>query len=75
MHKFSLINVSERKEGLVSGVWLQDFNGDKEGAFKLAKNTEEANGNRIGVAIVERLGGGSPNYNYLTNVKEMIYND
>lgn len=24
MNKFSLINVAERKDGLVSGVWLQD---------------------------------------------------
>lgn len=72
MKKFSLVNVSERKGELVSGVWIQDFTGSKEGAFRLAKDTEKANGNRIEIAVVERLGGSTPNYNYLTNIREIV---
>lgn len=71
MNKYSLINVSERKNGLVSGVWIQDFTGTKEGVLQMAKNTEKANGNRIDVAVVNCVGGSAPVYDYLTNIKEI----
>jgi hypothetical protein len=72
MNKFSLINVSERKGLIVSGVWMQDFTGSKEEAFKRAESTKKANGNRIDVAVVERVGGSTPNYNYLTNIRVVM---
>jgi hypothetical protein len=72
MNKFSLINVSERKNGCVSGNWIQDVTGTIEDAFKKAKGTEKANGNRINVAVVERINSSTPNYDYLTNIKEII---
>lgn len=72
MKKFSLVNISKRENGMVSGVWIQDFTGSKEEVFKLARNTERANGNRIEIAVVERIGGSSPNYDYLTNIKEIV---
>lgn len=71
MNKFSLINVSERKNGLVSGNWIQDFTGTKEEAFQRAKDTEKANSYRISVAVVEKVGGSTPSYDYLTNLKEI----
>lgn len=74
MSKFSLINVSKRFNGLVSGVWLQDATGTKDEAFKRARDTEKANGNRIEVAVIEKMGGSTPNYSYLTNVKEVVSN-
>jgi hypothetical protein len=72
MSKYSLLNVSERGNGLVSGVWLQDFTGTKDEAFKHARGTEKANGNRIEVAVVERIEGSTASYNYLTDVKEVV---
>lgn len=74
MNKFSLINVSERKGGLVSGNWIQDVTASKEEAFKRARDTEKANGNRIEVAVVERIGGSTPNYDYMTNIREVVSN-
>ncbi|MGC6586619.1 hypothetical protein ACPV3A_16830 [Paenibacillus sp. Dod16] len=74
MNKFSLINVSERKNGMVSGNWIQDITATKDEAFKRARDTEKANGNRIEVAVVEILGSKAPNYDYLTNIKEVVSN-
>ena len=36
--KFSLINVSEEKDGSVSGNWIQDFTGTLEEAIEWAKD-------------------------------------
>ncbi|MEC4565367.1 hypothetical protein L8C07_05370 [Paenibacillus sp. CMAA1739] len=74
MNKFSLVNVAERKNGRVSGVWLQDVTGTKNEAFKCARDTEKANGNRIEVAVVKRIEGSTPNYDYLTSIKEVVSN-
>lgn len=72
MNKFSLINVSERKNGLVSGNWIQDVTGTKKEAFIKAKYTEKANSNKIEVAVVARIIGSTPDYDYLTNIKEIV---
>ncbi|WP_145142181.1 hypothetical protein [Paenibacillus sp. Y412MC10] len=74
MNKFSLINVSERKNGVVSGNWIQDITGTKDEAFKRARDTEKANGNRIEVAVVEGLSCNAPIYDYLINIKEVVSN-
>lgn len=72
MKKFSLINVSERNNGKASGNWIQDVTGTKEEAFKRARATEKANSNRINVAVVERVNSSTPDYEYVSNVKEII---
>jgi len=61
--RFSLINVSEEKDGLVDGVWIQDFHGSLENAILFSEETEKVNGNRIKVAVVEWLGFYTPDYN------------
>ncbi|MCK2000763.1 hypothetical protein MZM54_05085 [[Brevibacterium] frigoritolerans] len=69
--KFSLIQIYKEKNGLVEGVWLQDYTGELDMAVKKANETEIANGNRIKVAVVEKITGSSPNYCLLTNLKQL----
>ena len=58
---FSLINVSSRDaEGLVTGNWIQDVIGTIDDAYNRARSTEEANGNKISVAVVKGLPGTNP---------------
>jgi hypothetical protein len=71
MGKYSLIQVSSRNNGLINGVWLQDCTGSLEEAFQRAKDTEKANSNRIEVAVVESVLGGSPNYSLKTGLEEI----
>ena len=53
--RYSLINVSREKNGLVDGAWMQDFAGTLEDATQLARETERANSNQISVAVVEDM--------------------
>jgi hypothetical protein len=69
--KFSLIQIDKEINGLVNGVWLQDYTGEFNMAVKKAKATEIANSNRIEVAVVEKINGSSPNYCLLTNLKRL----
>jgi hypothetical protein len=69
--KFSLIQIDEEINGLVSGVWLQDYTGEFDKAVKKAKATEKANGNRIKVAIIEKTNNYCPNYSLLTDLKRL----
>ena len=68
--RFSLINVSEEKDGSVSGNWIQDFTGTLEEAIEWAKDTEAANSFRIDVAVVEQIGG-YIGFDFLTNMKRL----
>ena len=52
---YSLILVYEENDGIVTGTWLQDVTGNLEKAKKCAKETEQANSNRITVGVVERV--------------------
>lgn len=72
MGKYSLVNVSGRMNGKVSGTWLQDVTGSVEEAIERARSTERANGNRIEVAVVDRIEGSTPRYNHLTNLEEIV---
>lgn len=69
--KFSLIQIYEEINGLVDGVWLQDYTGEFDMAVKVAKATEKANGNRIKVAIVDKTNHSCPNYSLLTDLKRL----
>jgi hypothetical protein len=69
--KFSLIQVYEEKDGLINGVWLQDHTGTLKTAIETAKKTEQANSNKITVAVVDKVNGSSPNYSLLTNLKRL----
>jgi hypothetical protein len=71
MSKYSLINVSSEVNGIVSGVWIQDFMGTLEAAKEWALGTEKANSNKITVAVVDHLPGGSPNYSFRTNLQKL----
>ena len=53
--KFSLINVIREYDGMVDGFWLQNHTGTLESATEKARATEQANSNRITVAVVEEL--------------------
>lgn len=55
--RFSLINVSEKKDGLVRGVWVENCCTGLDVAAARAKATEEVNSNRIEVAVVEEFSG------------------
>ena len=69
--KFSLINVEKAENGLISGVWLQDYTGSLEGAVDKAKATERANSNRIKVAVVDKINNTLPDYSLLSGLKEI----
>lgn len=69
--RFSLIQIYNEDNGIVDGVWLQDCTGSLETAINKAKETEKANGNKIKVAIVEKINGFTPNYNLLTGLKRI----
>lgn len=69
--KFSLIQVYDEADGFVNGVWLQDHTGSLDSAIRKANETEKANNKRIKVAVVERIGGSTPNYCFLTNLKRL----
>lgn len=71
MGKFSLLTVVERKDGLVSGNWIQDFTGSVDEAIECARATEKANSNRVEVAVVERTGGSVASFAYISNEKEI----
>ncbi len=69
--KFSLVQVTKKTNGLVDAVWLQDYTGELEMAIKRARETEEVNGNRIEVAVVEKTNCSCPNYSLLTKLKRL----
>ena len=53
--KFSLINVIREYDGMVDGFWLQNHTGTLESDTEKSRATEQANSNRITVAVVEKL--------------------
>jgi hypothetical protein len=61
-----LINVITRKQGKVSGYWIQDHVGTIETAKERAKQTNSANGNRLTIAVVDEI----PFQNPLNYIKE-----
>lgn len=70
--KYSLVNVQKTHEdGRVDGVWLQHYTGTFESAVEWAKATEQANSNRISVAVVPELSFSSPNYNLQTGLTRL----
>ena len=69
--KFSLIQVYKEMDGFVDGVWIQDHTGTLDTAVKLANETEQVNGNRIKVAVVEKLNFSSPNYCLVTKLNRL----
>lgn len=69
--KYSLIDVSAKKDGYVDGVWICNYTGTLIRAFKAARDTEEANSNRIKVAVVDDISCPSPNNNLRKNLKRL----
>lgn len=53
--RFTLIGVDRQKGGFVDGTWIQNFTGTLEEATQWARDTEEANSNRISVAVIEDM--------------------
>jgi len=68
---FQIINVAREYDGLVDGVWLQDHTGTIDSAAEAARATEQANSNRITVAVVDDLGYSEPNYAFRTALKRL----
>jgi hypothetical protein len=58
--KYSLINMVDEKDGLVSGYWLQDHTGSYEDAIEKAKATEKANSDKITVVVTEQVATTNP---------------
>ena len=69
--KYSLLNVSKEENGMVCGVWMQDYTGTFSEAVQKARDTEKANCNRVNVAVVDHLNGSSPDYSYRTRLKRL----
>ncbi len=69
--KFSLINVMEEKENLVSGYWIQNHIGNLKTAKKLKEETNAVNSNKLNIAIVNELTSTTPMMNYWTNLKRI----
>lgn len=61
-YRFSLVQYEEEKDGIIDGVWIQDCTGTFEEACKRAKETEDANSNRIKVAVVATSASTVPSY-------------
>jgi hypothetical protein len=69
--KFSLITVHERRGNLVSGNWVQNHVGTLETAKQKARHTEEANNNKIEIAVVDELPSSIPALTYWEDRKEL----
>jgi hypothetical protein len=57
---YSLVNIASQEGEFVTGSWIQDKIGTLEMAIQAARQTEEANGHRITVAVVNKCGGSVP---------------
>ena len=70
---FSLINVSkEHDNNTIDGYWIQDCIVDNlEEAIDRASQTNEANSNRLNIAVVSSVDSTTPMLNYLTNFKKL----
>jgi hypothetical protein len=53
--KFSLIQITEEKDGKISGWWIQDHIGTLASARQKTDATEKANRNHIKIGIVEQV--------------------
>lgn len=53
--RYMLINVYSEDNGMVSGNWIQNHVGTIESAREKADKTEEVNGHRITVAVVDEV--------------------
>lgn len=69
--RYSLVNVSNEKDGLVDGVWMQHHTGTLETAIEMARATEKVNSNQITVAVVEALNNTEPNYSIRFKLKRL----
>jgi len=58
--KFSLINIQGRIVGNPFGAWIQNHIGTLESATQSAIDIEEANSNKIDVAVMEQSAEGMP---------------
>ena len=73
MAKYSLINVMKSEGDLIlTGYWIQDCNGvTLEQAKQRAKETNEVNGNKLDIAVVEQLPPSVPILNLWHNLKRL----
>jgi len=69
--KFSLINIHHKNGNKIDGSWLQNHIGTLESAIEVAIKTEQANSNKIKVAVVEELFVTNPILNYFENLTQL----
>jgi hypothetical protein len=69
--KYSLINVTKENGNKVSGYWIQDCF-DWNDPVKCARETNEVNGNRLNIAIVESVNSVTPMLDYFTDLERVI---
>ena len=70
MNRFSIINVSHRESGFVSGNWVVDVSGTLEEARERLAAINKANSNRLDLAVVEFINGFSQ-FQFITKTKEL----
>jgi hypothetical protein len=68
--RYSLINVSNDLNGLISGYWLQDKFGTLEEIKKYALETSSIN-NNIDIAVVDLINSSNPGLNFYVNLKRL----
>jgi hypothetical protein len=72
MNRFSIINVSNREDGFVSGNWVVDVTGTLEEARERLAAINKANSNRLDLAVVEFTNGFSQ-FQFITKAKELKF--
>lgn len=71
MSSYSLINVCKKHDNKVDGYWIQDCYGSIEEAKERAKNTNAVNGNRLDIAITQRVNTTIPLLHYFFDLIEV----
>lgn len=72
MNRFSIINVSKREDGFVSGNWVVNVTGTLEEARERLAAINKANSNRLDLAVVEFTNGFSQ-FQFITKAKELKF--
>jgi hypothetical protein len=67
--KYSLINIVDESNGVVSGYWLQNVQGSHADAVEVAQDILVANSGKISIAIVDELPHTTPHLNFHSGLK------
>ena len=71
--QYSLINVIKDNDDTVDGYWIQDKTGSLDEALLLAREIEQANGNKITVAVTEAINNTVPILGFWREIRKINY--